>query len=78
MTTPPVPTRALAADIDRVKFGVIRNTLLAITEEMVATLRRAAYSTNIKTRGAAGEKDRLGLDHLRRKRVNGARGRNAR
>src|SRR6266567_5533913 len=51
MTTPPVPTRALAADVDPVKFEVIRNALLAITEEMGATLRRAAYSTNIKTRG---------------------------
>jgi N-methylhydantoinase B len=30
---------------------VIRSALLAITEEMGATLRRAAYSTNIKTRG---------------------------
>ncbi len=53
MTTPPVPTRALAADVDPVKFEVIRNALLAITEEMGATLRRAAYSTNIKTRGGA-------------------------
>jgi len=51
MTTPSSPTRALAADIDPVRFEVIRNALLAITEEMGATLRRAAYSTNIKTRG---------------------------
>lgn len=43
--------RAFAADIDPVRFEVIRNALLAITEEMGATLRRAAYSTNIKTRG---------------------------
>jgi hypothetical protein len=49
MTTP--PTRALASDVDPVRFEVIRNALLAITEEMGATLRRAAYSTNIKTRG---------------------------
>ena len=48
MTAPP---RALAADVDPVRFEVIRNALLAITEEMGATLRRAAYSTNIKTRG---------------------------
>jgi N-methylhydantoinase B len=41
----------LAPDIDPVRFEVIRNALLAITEEMGATLRRAAYSTNIKTRG---------------------------
>ena len=46
MTAPP---RALAADVDPVRFEVIRNALLAITEEMGATLRRAAYSTNIKT-----------------------------
>ena len=51
MTMPAVPTRTLASDVDPVKFEVIRNALLAITEEMGATLRRAAYSTNIKTRG---------------------------
>jgi N-methylhydantoinase B len=52
MTDPSAPpTRALAAEIDPVRFEVIRNALLAITEEMGATLRRAAYSTNIKTRG---------------------------
>ena len=51
MTPPPTPSqRALASDIDPVRFEVIRNALLAITEEMGATLRRAAYSTNIKTR----------------------------
>jgi N-methylhydantoinase B len=44
-------TGTLAPDIDPVRFEVIRNALLAITEEMGATLRRAAYSTNIKTRG---------------------------
>jgi N-methylhydantoinase B len=49
--SPAPPTRALAAEIDPVRFEVIRNALLAITEEMGATLRRAAYSTNIKTRG---------------------------
>ena len=42
---------ALAPGIDPVRFEVMRNALLAITEEMGATLRRAAYSTNIKTRG---------------------------
>ncbi len=46
-----MPLRTLAADIDPVRFEVVRNALLAITEEMGATLRRAAYSTNIKTRG---------------------------
>jgi N-methylhydantoinase B len=52
MTEPAAPPqRALAAEIDPVRFEVIRNALLAITEEMGATLRRAAYSTNIKTRG---------------------------
>jgi N-methylhydantoinase B len=42
---------ALGAGIDPVRFEVLRNALAAITEEMGATLRRAAYSTNIKTRG---------------------------
>jgi N-methylhydantoinase B len=51
MTTTTTATRALASGIDPVRFEVIRNALLAITEEMGATLRRAAYSTNIKTRG---------------------------
>jgi len=36
--------------IDPIKFEVIRNALLAATEEMAAALRRSAYSTNIKTR----------------------------
>jgi N-methylhydantoinase B len=49
MTTP--AGRTLSPDLDPVRFEVIRNALLAITEEMGATLRRAAYSTNIKTRG---------------------------
>ncbi len=47
----PVSPSALPSDIDPVRFEVLRNALLAITEEMGATLRRAAYSTNIKTRG---------------------------
>ena len=33
-----------------VDFEVIRNALLNVTEEMSVTIRRAAYSTNIKTR----------------------------
>jgi N-methylhydantoinase B len=37
-------------DLDPIRFEVIRNALLAATEEMTATLRRSAYSTNIKTR----------------------------
>jgi N-methylhydantoinase B len=38
------------ASIDPVTFEVIRNALLNITEQMAVTIRRAAYSTNIKTR----------------------------
>lgn len=45
------PSGTLPAGVDPVRFEVLRNALLAITEEMGATLRRAAYSTNIKTRG---------------------------
>jgi N-methylhydantoinase B len=37
-------------DLDPIRFEVIRNALVAATEEMAATLRRSAYSTNIKTR----------------------------
>src|SRR5215467_12568504 len=51
LTAPPQSVSAFPADIDPVRFEVLRNALLAITEEMGATLRRAAYSTNIKTRG---------------------------
>src|SRR5207302_406897 len=36
--------------MDPIKFEVIRNALLEATEEMAITLRRSAYSTNIKTR----------------------------
>ena len=36
--------------IDPVRFEVIRNALIEIAEEMAASLRRSAYSTNIKTR----------------------------
>jgi N-methylhydantoinase B len=35
---------------DPVQFEVIRNTLVEAAEEMAITLRRTAYSTNIKTR----------------------------
>lgn len=38
------------ASLDPIRFEVIRNALVAATEEMAATLRRSAYSTNIKTR----------------------------
>ena len=37
-------------DMDPVTFEVIRNALVNVTEEMALTVRRAAYSTNIKTR----------------------------
>jgi N-methylhydantoinase B/oxoprolinase/acetone carboxylase alpha subunit len=36
--------------LDPVAFEVIRNALLEVTEEMGVTVRRSAYSTNIKTR----------------------------
>jgi N-methylhydantoinase B len=36
--------------VDPIKFEVIRNALVAATQEMSAALRRSAYSTNIKTR----------------------------
>ena len=36
--------------IDPISFEVIRNALVAATDEMVLALKRSAYSTNIKTR----------------------------
>jgi N-methylhydantoinase B len=36
--------------VDPVTFEVIRNALLNMTEQMAMTIRRSAYSTNIKTR----------------------------
>jgi N-methylhydantoinase B len=36
--------------LDPVQFEVIRNALIEVAEEMGLTLRRSAYSTNIKTR----------------------------
>lgn len=36
--------------VDPIRFEVIRNGLVEIAEEMAASLRRSAYSTNIKTR----------------------------
>ena len=38
------------AVIDPITFEVIRNALVAATDEMVLALKRSAYSTNIKTR----------------------------
>ncbi len=39
-----------SASHDPITFEVVRNALIAATDEMVLTLRRSAYSTNIKTR----------------------------
>ena len=39
-----------AGALDPIRFEVIRNALLESAEEMAITLRRSAYSTNIKTR----------------------------
>jgi N-methylhydantoinase B len=39
-----------AVGVDAITFEVIRNALVAATDEMVLALRRSAYSTNIKTR----------------------------
>src|SRR5690242_21814699 len=36
--------------VDPITFEVIRNALVAATDEMVLALRKSAYSTNIKTR----------------------------
>jgi len=38
------------APLDPILFEVIRNALVEATDEMAVTLRRSAYSTNIKTR----------------------------
>ena len=40
----------MAGVIDPITFEVIRNALVAATDEMVLALKRSAYSTNIKTR----------------------------
>lgn len=40
----------MSAELDPITFEVIRNALTEITETMSLTLRRSAYSTNIKTR----------------------------
>jgi N-methylhydantoinase B len=39
-----------ALTVDPISFEVIRNALVAATDEMVLALKRSAYSTNIKTR----------------------------
>ena len=40
----------IEARVDPISFEVIRNALVAATDEMVVALQRSAYSTNIKTR----------------------------
>src|SRR4051794_32535283 len=40
-----------SAGVDPITLEVVRSALLAATDEMAATLRRSAYSTNVKTRG---------------------------
>ena len=40
----------MGAQSDPVQFEVVRNALVQATEEMAVSLRRSAYSTNIKTR----------------------------
>ena len=40
----------MSASVDPISFEVIRNALVAATDEMVLALKRSAYSTNIKTR----------------------------
>ena len=39
-----------SSGMDPVTFEVIRNAVVNLTEEMAVTVRRAAFSTNIKTR----------------------------
>src|ERR671916_2375244 len=47
----PIQTiRVATGSIDPVTFEVMRNAFLNLTEEMAITVRRAAFSTNIKTR----------------------------
>src|SRR3954449_3551814 len=41
---------AAVSAVDPITFEVIRNALVAATDEMVLALKRSAYSTNIKTR----------------------------
>ena len=42
--------RVATLTVDPITFEVIRNALVAATDEMVLALKRSAYSTNIKTR----------------------------
>ena len=43
-------TSRKSTGFDPIKFEVVRNAFVFATEEMAATLRRSAYSTNVKTR----------------------------
>src|SRR4029079_7791663 len=44
------PRSGAGISVDPVTFEVIRNALVAATDEMALALKRSAYSTNIKTR----------------------------
>src|SRR5262249_56897838 len=44
------PEEVGGSGVDPIRFEVVRNALVAATEEMAIALRRSAYSTNIKTR----------------------------
>src|SRR5947209_5064406 len=44
------PARPQADGLDRIRLEVFRSALVAAADEMGVALRRAAYSTNIKTR----------------------------
>ena len=50
LTRGAAPGSERAPAIDPITFEVIRNALVAATDEMVLALKRSAYSTNIKTR----------------------------
>ena len=66
--------------VDPISFEVIRNALVAATDEMVLALKRSAYSTNIKTRSdfscaffdAAAALGRAGLRAAGAPRLDGA------
>ena len=49
-STEPARSAGAGSRTDPVTFEVIRNALVAATDEMVLALSRSAYSTNIKTR----------------------------
>ncbi len=40
----------MTTSIDPIRFEVLRSGMVQVAEEMAATLRRSAYSTNVKTR----------------------------